>query len=118
MKARGLYKVTAVMTGAHVIDSELYLDSILAAVHPAMHNHSRLTRMSETGSIQAPLPICSVFVDGKRVVWCCSSADYPDGYAIDRTAFVKRRDPLDVHYAARQFLPASEQFASVSSAVR
>lgn len=107
MKALKRYLVTATMLGGHIIDSELYLDSILSAVHPAMHGREAIVRSGLSRTQHAPLP-CAAYWDGnRRLVWLCSSANYVDGASVESTDFTKRRDPMDAYFAARGYQPAS-----------
>ena len=108
MKPIERYLVTAKMSCGHVADSELYLDAILSAVHPAMHGIQKLVRGSRSLPTCAPLPFASIRHDnGHRLLFYCSSADYVDGVEIVQSNFVKRRDATDAMMAARSFQPGS-----------
>lgn len=107
MKPYRRYRVTATMRGGHVLDAELYLDSVLSAVHPAMHGVDPVRRAGMEKVRHAPLPLVAAWNGNSRRCWYCSSADYPDGARLETSHFTKRRDPVDVFFASRTFQPGS-----------
>lgn len=111
MKPLRRYLVTAKMLGGHVLDSELYLESIMAATHPAMHSlPSKLIRQGLDKAVQAPLPLAAVWSNGhsnSRIVWLASAGYYPEDTRLEKTHFVKRRDGIDVMMTQRTFQPGS-----------
>jgi len=102
------FRVTARMLNGHVLDSELYLESILAAVHPVMHNQpQRLVRNQTVKPVVPPLPIAAVWQHDQRLVWAASAGFYNENTRLESTNFCKRRDGIDVLMTQRSFQPAS-----------
>ena len=93
-----LVRVTFKMLTPVVMSAPLHFDSLLAAVHPAMHNLANCpTRYdrNEEDIRQAPLPICSAKKE-KQWVWAASAAEFPDDAEIKSSSIVKNWSPADV----------------------
>jgi hypothetical protein len=81
-----------------IVTTQIHLDAILSAVHPAMHNlGGSLTRRSDASEVvNAPLPIDCAKINNTWV-WCCTSADYGDAIPFsDKIA--KRKNGIDHLY--------------------
>lgn len=93
-----VYKVTFAIATPIITTTEIHFDSILSAVHPAMHNINAVTRRSKKDEIiTAPLPIDSAKI-GRDWVWCCTTGDYGDNATTYTTKMTKRKDGMDYHY--------------------
>lgn len=93
-----IYSLRFSLASPIIIDSPLHLDSLLSAVHPAMHNTNSITRQSGIESLAfAPLALDSAKL-GNAWVWCCSAAEFPNNAKYFDGKFTKRRDGTDLMY--------------------
>ena len=66
-----VYQITFFVKTPIITNSQIHLDALLSAIHPAMHNKEIITRNSPLNHVtDAPLPIDSAKI-GNTWVWCC-----------------------------------------------
>lgn len=92
-----VYKIIFEIKTPIISLTPIHFDSVLSAVHPAMHGGSGITRRSSTLPKAAPLPLDSVKID-KSWVWCCSTAEYSDNAKIYTDRFTRRTSGIDYNY--------------------
>lgn len=92
-----------------VLSSPLHLDSLLAAIHPAMSGRkmtevNRFTPKEEI--IDAPLPFNSAFV-GKQWVWLASAGIFPDNAKYTNSMHSKSRSDENINNIYAIFNPSA-----------
>lgn len=100
-----VYKIAFIMRSPIILNDDLHLDSILSAVHPAMHNRTFLTRASLASDVTtAPLPIDSAKLNGEWI-WCASCGIFPDDAQYFHDKFSKRTAIGDFNYLHKSVTP-------------
>lgn len=102
-----VYEIRFYVSAPVITTTQIHLDGILSAVHPAMHNLSWITRQSARSEVKtAPLPIDSAKI-GSKWVFCCTASDFDDSAKVFTDKFNKRKDAIDYHYITRRLTPRS-----------
>lgn len=102
-----VYEIRFYVSAPVITTTQIHLDGILSAVHPAMHNLSGITRQSARSEVKtAPLPIDSAKI-GSKWVFCCTASDFDDSAKVFTDKFNKRKDAIDYHYITRRLTPRS-----------
>lgn len=93
-----VYCITFYMQTPIITTTQIHLDAVLSAVHPAMHGKEIITKQSVRESITiAPLPIDSAKIE-RDWVWCCTAADYSSDAKPYYEKITKRKDGMDYWY--------------------